>query len=174
VQEQAAAEAGLAELARNYALLQAACLLVTAAIERHRERYQDPLIARASALFAQVTGAGFSGLALDYRDGDTLSLVAERADGRRVPIAGLSEGSRDQLYLALRLAALAELAARSDPLPFVCDDLLVSFDDARAALALQALAAAGEAIQVILFTHHRHIVTLAQAKLRDAVDVIEL
>src|SRR5205085_1126343 len=75
-QEQAAAEAGLAELARNYALLQAACLLVTAAIERHRERYQDPLIARASTLFAQMTGTGFSGLALDYRDTDTLSLVA--------------------------------------------------------------------------------------------------
>jgi hypothetical protein len=32
-----------------------------------------------------------------------------------VPIAGLSEGTRDQLYLALRLAALGEFAARADP-----------------------------------------------------------
>jgi chromosome segregation protein len=82
---------------------------------------------------ASLTGQSFACLALDYRE-DVLTLAAARADGQRVPIAGLSEGTRDQLYLALRLAALGEFAARADPLPFICDDLLVSFDDARAGL----------------------------------------
>jgi uncharacterized protein YhaN len=173
-QDEATAAAGLAALGRDYARLEAACLLVTLAIERHRSRYQDPLIARASHLFAALTDGHFARLALDYRDGDVLTLVAERADRSRVSIAGLSEGTRDQLYLALRLAALGEFAARADPLPFVCDDLLVSFDDRRAGSALEVLAEAGAALQVILFTHHRHVVDLAQSRLKHLVNVIEL
>jgi chromosome segregation protein len=102
------------------------------------------------------------------------TLAGARADGQRVPIAGLSEGARDQLYLALRLAALGEFATRADPLPFICDDLLVSFDDVRAGLAPDVLAKAGAELQVILFTHHRHVVDLAKARLQDQVDVITL
>jgi uncharacterized protein YhaN len=172
-QEEAIAAAGLAALARDYARLEAARLLVTLAIDRHRSRYQDPLIARASQLFAALTGNSFAGLTLDYRE-DVLTLVAARADGQRVPIAGLSEGTSDQLYLALRLAALGEFAARADPLPFICDDILVSFDDTRAALALDVLAEAGAALQVILFTHHGHVVDLAKARLKGQLDLIEL
>jgi uncharacterized protein YhaN len=172
-QEEAIAAAGLTALARNYARLEAACLLVTLAMEWHRSRYQDPLIARASQLFARLTGNSFAGLTLDYRD-DVLTLVAARADGPRVPIAGLSEGTRDQLYLALRLAALGEFAARADPLPFICDDILVSFDDTRAALALDVLAEVGTELQVILFTHHGHIVELAKARLKEKLDLIKL
>jgi chromosome segregation protein len=172
-QEEAIAAAGLAALASDYARLEAAYLLATLAIERHRSRYQDPLISRASHLFTALTGQSFACLALDYRS-DMLTLAAARADGQRVPIAGLSEGTLDQLYLALRLAALGEFAARADPLPFICDDLLVSFDDARAGLALDVLAEASKDLQVILFTHHRHIVDLAKARLKDKVDVITL
>jgi uncharacterized protein YhaN len=173
-QEEAIAVAGLAVLARDYTRLEAACLLVTLALDRHRSRYQDPLIARASQLFATLTGQSFAGLALDYRETDVLTLVAARADGHRLPIAGLSEGTCDQLYLALRLASLGEFAVRADPLPFICDDLLVSFDDLRAGLALDVLADAGTELQVILFTHHGHIVDLARARLSDQVDVITL
>lgn len=112
-QDEAVAAAGLVALARDYARIEAACLLVTLAIEHHRARYQDPLIARASEIFAALTGKSFAGLALDYSGADTLTLVAARAGRRRVPISGLSEGTRDQLYLALRLAALGEFAARA-------------------------------------------------------------
>src|SRR5262249_44907647 len=129
--------------------------------------------ASASRLFAALTGNSFAGLTLDYR-ADVLTLVAARTNGQRVPIAGLSEGTRDQLYLALRLAALDEFAARADPLPFICDDILVSFDDKRATLALDALAEAGAALQVILFTHHDHVVDLAQARLKGELDLIRL
>jgi hypothetical protein len=81
--------AGLAALASDYARLEAAHLLVTLAIERHRSRYQDPLISRASHLFAALTGQSFACLALDYRD-DVLTLATARADGRCVPIACFS------------------------------------------------------------------------------------
>jgi chromosome segregation protein len=54
-----------------------------------------------------LTGNSFAGLTPDYREDDVLTLVAGRADGSLVPIAGLSEGTRDQLYLALPSSRLA-------------------------------------------------------------------
>ena len=75
----------------------------------------------------------------------------------------MSEGARDQLYLALRLAFLEDYAARSEAPPFIGDDLFASFDDARVAAGLRALAAASATIQPIIFTHHAHIVEIARS-----------
>ena len=66
-----------------------------------------------------------------------------RDDGRRLPPDALSEGTQDQLFLALRLATLEDHATRAEPLPFVGDDLFVTFDEARTAAALRALAEFG-------------------------------
>ena len=86
----------------------------------------------------------------------------------------MSEGTRDQLYLALRLAYLEDYAARSEPAPFIGDDLFLTFDDARTAHGLEALAALGGEIQPILFTHHRHVADLARDRLGAGVDVVHL
>ena len=50
----------------------------------------------------------------------------------------------------------------------------MSFDDTCAALALDVLAEAGAAFQVILFTHHGHVVDLARARLKGQLDLIKL
>ena len=42
---------------------------------------------------------------------------------------GMSNGTRDQLYLALRLASLEKYMESSEPMPFIVDDILVDFDD---------------------------------------------
>jgi uncharacterized protein YhaN len=89
-------------------------------------------------------------------------LVAIRDIGTECPVEALSEGARDQLYLALRVAAVQAYAAQAEPLPFIADDLLVHFDDTRAAAAIALLAELGQTAQVILFTHHDHIAALAE------------
>ena len=91
-----------------------------------------------------------------------------------MPIEGLSEGTRDQLYLALRLAYLEDYAGRAEPAPFLGDDLFLTFDDRRTGHGLEALAAIGDSVQPILFTHHRHVADLARDRLGAAVDVLEL
>jgi chromosome segregation protein len=168
------AEAGveLVSIAERWLLRSAAARLATLAIEKHRAMVQDPLIARASNLFALATGGAFAGLGIDYGDDDRPALVAVRANGEHVAIAGLSEGSRDQLFLALRLGLLERRT--SQPLPFIGDDLLTSFDEGRTAATLALLAEAGRARQMILFTHHRHVGDLATAMTGHAVEVIEL
>lgn len=63
----------------------------------------------------------------------------------------MSSGTQDQLYLALRLASLEKYMKSAEPMPFIVDDVLVDFDDARSQAALGALAELAERAQVIIF-----------------------
>ncbi len=59
---------------------------------------QDPLLARAGQFLHRVTGRAFSTLAVDYGKDDLPELVAVRAQGTRVPVVGLSEGTRTSSF----------------------------------------------------------------------------
>lgn len=170
--ERAEANAELLSIAERWLLRSAASRLAVRAIERHRALVQDPLISRASTLFAMATGDVFTGLGIDYGDDDQPILVAQRNNGEQVQVAGLSEGTRDQLFLALRLALLERRSSES--MPFIGDDLLTSFDDERTLAGLRLLAAAGRHQQIILFTHHKHVVNLARTVQDHLVDFIDL
>jgi len=78
-----------------------------------------------------------------------------------VRVEAMSEGTRDQLYLALRLATLERYLAHAEPLPLVIDDILVNFDDERSRATLEVLAELSRRTQVILFTHHARLRDLA-------------
>ena len=77
----------------------------------------------------------------------------------------MSDGTSDQLYLALRLAALDLRRASHPHMPLVLDDVLITSDDERAANILRALARFAEGGQVMIFTHHRHLVDVARTTL---------
>lgn len=173
-QQRRNAEAELVEAARNWAVRKLGALMIGAAVERHRASQEDPLLARAGALFAMLTGDAYDGVVQEYDDGDTPRLVGRRPDGRTVPIQGMSEGTRDQLYLALRLAYLDAYANRAEPAPFVVDDIFASFDEARTAQGLKALAAIADRVQMVVFTHHQHVVDVAARALGDELAVVSL
>jgi len=169
------AEAQMQDSARSWAVLRLAGMMLGAAVAKHRAGQQDPMITRAGILFRRLTGGGFDGLAQSYDEDDTPRLVGRRAvGGELVGIEAMSEGTRDQLYLALRLAHLEDYAGRAEPAPFVGDDLFSTFDDARTGHGLETLAEIGGTVQPILFTHHRHVAEIATARLGSAVDVLSL
>ena len=89
--------------------------------------------------------------------------MAIRANGEKLRVEGMSTGTLDQLYLALRLAALGHRFGSSDPLPFIVDDILIQFDDERSATTLEALAEFSARSQVTLFTHHFQVVEQAKS-----------
>src|SRR5271154_6685472 len=68
---------------------------------------QDPLLKRAGKIFATITLGSYVGLTVDY-DGDRPLLKGLRSNGKHVGVEGLSSGTRDQLFLALRIAALEQ------------------------------------------------------------------
>lgn len=174
MQEKKNAEAQLALNARTWIKKRFGQILLNHAVERHRMEQEQPLMKRASQLFALLTAQSFLSVEQEYDDKDNLRLVGRRDADHTVCVPAMSEGTRDQLYLALRLAYLEEYSARTEPLPFIGDDLFTSFDDIRTAQGFAALAATGSHIQPILFTHHLHVVDLALTTVGSAVDVIEL
>ena len=152
----------------QYVRLRLASSVLRRAIDRFRESSQGPVLERASELFAAFTLSSFAGLRPDYDDKGQAVLVGIRpGSGQAVSVAGMSDGTCDQLYLALRLALLETHLDGREPLPLIVDDILIMFDDARAAAALQALADLSQKTQVIFFTHHEHLVRLAQATIAE-------
>jgi uncharacterized protein YhaN len=174
VQQRCMAEVELAACTREWIVLKLGTALLGAAVERHRASQQDPLMRRAGELFTVLTGESFCGLAQEYDDEDVARLVGRRRNGRTVAITGLSEGTRDQLYLALRLAYLEDFATRAEPVPFVGDDLFATFDDERTGRGLEALATIAGRVQPIVFTHHSHVARIAEERLGGNVDIIRL
>jgi uncharacterized protein YhaN len=162
VQQRSSAEAELIAASREWLVLKFGALLVTTSIDRRRADESDPLLTRAGFLFAMLTGNSFSGMGQEFDERDVPRLVGRRPAGEAVQVSGMSTGARDQFYLALRLAYLEEYATRAEPAPFIGDDLFASFDENRTANGLAALAAIGDRVQPIVFTHHRHVADIAR------------
>jgi len=151
---------------RPWARLKLAHALLQEALNRFCEQAQAPMVASASSYFSLMTGGAYERLVTDESE-DRPVLCAKRAGGSRIGIEEMSEGTSDQLYLALRLAAL-ELRRSSHPqMPLILDDALVTSDDERAANILQALAQFAEHGQVMIFTHHGHLIDVARKALGD-------
>jgi uncharacterized protein YhaN len=147
----------------QYARLKIASRVLNQAIEIYRDKSQGPILNRASALFKQITGDSFEGIRAEFDDNGKPMLVGVRPNGGDiVSVDGMSDGTADQLYLALRLAGLEEYLDKNEPIPFIVDDILIKFDDARATATLQALTRLSSKTQVIFFTHHQHLVELAE------------
>jgi uncharacterized protein YhaN len=132
-------------------------------IERYREENQGPMLTKASQLFARLTLGGFSGVRAGYNDKDKPALKCVRAGNVEVDVEGLSEGTRDQLYLSLRLASVLRYADLAEPMPLILDDVLIQFDDDRSRAALQIIAELATRMQVLFFTHHTRLVELARS-----------
>jgi uncharacterized protein YhaN len=156
--------------ARRYMQLRFAATLLRKQIDIHRSENEDPLLDRASQLFAVMTCEEFSGLQTDYEN-DRPVIVGARADGVSVPVDGMSDGTRNQLYLALRIAYVEHQLTRFEPMPFIVDDILIHFDDQRSTATLQVLNDLAKRTQVIFLTHHHHLLQLAQSHVTNEVFV---
>ncbi|MBW6420405.1 AAA family ATPase [Rhizobium sp. XQZ8] len=169
-----AAEQEAKELARRWVVLKLAASLLASSMEAYRERQADPVMTRAGQVFADLTGGRFSRLVQLYDERDELQLAMERKTGEQVPLSGLSEGTGDQLYLALRLAFLEDYCSKNEPAPLVLDDIFQTFDDERTAAGLRTLASAGGKFQTILFSHQKSLVDAALQTLGEEVDIVQL
>ena len=136
-----------------------------AALERAHSglqaRFSPALNRRAGELLAELTGGKYDKVALTQQ----FAALAEERDGLQPRRAlTLSQGTADQLYLAVRLAVCELVLPAEEPCPLVLDDALANFDDGRCALALEALARLGEERQILLFTCHSREARLAEGR----------
>lgn len=162
-QEMASLAARLGDQLREYAALHLAQQVLKQAIERFRQRRQNSMLSRAEHFFRLLTDGAFGGLEVDEdEDGQTVLLAMRAQPAERVLVAGLSDGTRDQLFLALRLAGIEQHLTNRAPMPLVVDDILVNFDEQRVRATLACLTELSRQTQVLLFTHHAYLMELAR------------
>jgi uncharacterized protein YhaN len=147
--------------AERYVRVKLAITLLRKAMEDYREQSQGPVLGRAKELFPQLTVGVFEDLITDFNDSDEPVIRSVR-DGQHIDVDLLSEGERDSLYLALRVATLEHLFSQGTPMPIVLDDLFLHFDDRHAICGFEALHQLSRQTQVVFFTHHDHLLTLAE------------
>ncbi|MBB3453662.1 uncharacterized protein YhaN [Rhizobium sp. BK313] len=172
--EKLSAEQEAKDLARQWVVLKLAARMLASSMDAYRAQQADPVITRAGDLFSLLTGHRFTRLVEEHDEKDILQLLAERSGGERVPLEGLSEGTGDQLYLALRLAFLEDYSSRNEPAPLIVDDIFQTFDDDRVSAGLKALAGTAERFQTILFTHEMSLVEIAKREIGKDLDLIQL
>jgi len=149
----------LADVDRYMPLIYARYLL-NSAVNRFEKENQPEMIATVSRLFSQMTGGKY--VEFERTSGSKQNIVVRQADGVEKTPDQMSTGTREQLYLAIRLSYVLHYCAKNEPLPIIVDDVLVNFDDQRARDTLTVLAEAAKAVQVLFFTCHPHMVELAR------------
>ncbi len=131
------------------------------AVRAYRDRHRSSMMARASQAFATISRGAYTGLAAHpEKDGDIL--IARAVGGGSKEAAELSKGTRFQLYLALRVAGYYEFVASRQPVPFIADDIMETFDDFRAEEAFRLFGEMAQVGQVIYLTHHPHLCEIAR------------
>lgn len=118
-----------------------------------RRKHQPDVIRRASAIISAVTGGRYERLELQD---DGQRLVTFPGDSAfPVPVGPpLSQGTLDQIYLAIRLAIVDHLDDGRDPLPLFLDEVFVNWDRDRRQGAFDVLAEMADRRQLFFFTCH--------------------
>ncbi len=168
--------AALAEVAERYAVAHLQRTVLAQQVQAHADQHASPLLHEAGQLLERLTDGRWVGIAA-RGGGAGRSLDVVDGAGEHHETSQLSEGTADQVFLALRLAGIAQLQgerarAGRPALPVVLDDALMTFDDARATRALGVCADLG--LQVVVLTHHDHLGSLAAALRRPEVVVERL
>ncbi len=165
--------ATMGEVAEQYLEAATAARLLKWATDRYRDQKQGPMLKRAGEIFSGLTLGDFSKLGVNT-EANPPALYARRNTGASVEVSGLSEGTRDQLFLSLRIAALELQLKHKKPLPFIADDLFINFDDARSRAGLEALRDLSRLTQVVFLTHHDHLLPLVAEVFGPSANVVRL
>jgi len=166
--------ARIMRLTERFIRVKLATKVLSDVIESYRAEHQGPVLKIASRYFEELTLGSFAALRTDIDDKGQAILIGVRPGGAWVKVEGMSNGTRDQLYLALRLATMEWRLQSGEPMPFIVDDILINFDDDRSRATLKAMAELAEKTQVILFTHHLRIPETARTMNAEQVFLHEL
>ncbi len=152
------------ELWNEYVRTQLMLRVLSRVIADFGERNATRILQMASADFQLLTLGAWCECVVDYSSNDGVPRIcAVNKGGQRKAVEQLSDGTRDQMFLALRLAFARQQAQTEQPLPLIMDDILVHFDDARTAATLQVLTDVARHTQILYFTHHKAVVDAARS-----------
>ncbi len=169
--EQESAYAQLGSAVDRLAPLVIAQTLLKRAVERFEKEHQPAMLKEVGRLLSRMTAGRYIGIQRRLDEAGTMQI--EQQNGKLKTPNQLSTGTREQLYLAIRLAYVQQYCRDSEPLPLIMDDILVNFDEHRAKNTLEVLFDLPDEIQVLFLTCHDHMAQLVR-RLRPDVVPLEL
>lgn len=147
--------AELRRLAESYALYRAAAFLLQETEQNLLSGMKDSIMAGAGKMFKRITGGAYAGIepGQDLLEQDFHAVLPDNADPQTM--AMLSRGTREQLYLAVRLSRILEV---QPALPIIIDDSLANFDAPHLDQSLRILHQLAETHQIFVLTCHGRLV----------------
>lgn len=159
--ERTTVQTQLDEAIRHWKILLVLGDLLEAVRRRYETDRQPQTLQQASQYLARLTDGQYPRVWMPLDRG---SLVVDNRQGTALPLDVLSRGTREAVFIALRLALARSFAQRGAALPLILDDVLVNFDSRRVRQAAHVLSDfAREGHQVLMFTCHEHITTIFHA-----------
>ena len=168
------ARARVRQAAVAHAKAKLSAAVVRRAIDRYRRLHQDPLLRRANDLFGRFTLGSFVELFVDVDDRAQAVLIGRQRDRVLKRVPEMSKGTREQLFLALRIAAIERYVSTTGPVPVIFDDVFIESDEPRSERIFGALGELATKTQVIVLTHHHHLIQVGTRALREKLVVREL
>ncbi len=139
------------QAASSWRVLSLAHRLLEKSLAKYSEEHQPAVMELASKTFSAITGGRYPHVRQPH-DEDQPRVIRENGDSLRP--SELSRGTREELYVSMRLALAMEFGKRGTHLPLIADDVFVNFDPDRRDAALAQLCDYARSAQVIFFTCH--------------------
>ena len=154
-------EQRLAEAIERWQVLGVTLRLLEQIKEEYERKGQPETLLEASDYLARLTGGRYRRVWTPLGEN---TLLVDDAEGQSLEVEVLSRGTREQLFLALRLALVGFYARRGTAMPLVLDDVLVNFDDGRSSRAAEVLRDFGAAgHQLLVFTCHERLANVFES-----------
>ena len=117
--------------------------------------HQPPILNSAREYLRRLSGGRYTNI---WTPLGQRTLCVDDTDGNTLMVEYLSGGTREQLFLSIRLAMIEHFSNEGVELPVVLDDILVNFDHERTQAALSELIRqTGKDQQILFFTCHQHL-----------------
>ncbi|WP_142828748.1 ATP-binding protein [Planococcus soli] len=142
-------KAEFTDLARQWSISKAIVEAINQTMDELKDKKLPAVLANAQLYFNRLTGGAYKGLTMNMAG----YFEAERKDGIHFRIAELSQATKEQAYLALRLS-LAQSMKNSHPFPVIMDDAFVHFDRSRLQQMINLVTELQKEHQFIYFTCH--------------------
>lgn len=147
--------AEITQLQKDWQVLASSTQLLEMIRESYESKRQPETLKEASGYLERLTEGGYTRIWTRLVGEE---LLVDNSDDETIPVDKLSRGTREAVYLSLRMALVGAYARRGAVIPMVLDDVLVNFDGQRAHAAAELLCDfARNGYQILMFTCHDHM-----------------
>ncbi|MEM9411527.1 MAG: AAA family ATPase, partial [Planctomycetota bacterium] len=148
-------DAEIARVKKQWQVLSTSSQMLESIREKYESKRQPETLQEASSYLSRLTDGHYTRIWTRLVGEE---LLVDNKNDETITVDKLSRGTREAVYLSLRLALIGAYARRGAVLPMVMDDILVNFDSKRARAAAELLVEfSRNGYQLLMFTCHEHM-----------------